>query len=169
MKRIFLCGLVTALGALGLSALPAFSADSGALNMTVAVASPCLTVAPDSGTFGPKSFSASAEAPATTDLDTRPTVTNCSQTSEALFVRATDALGSGGASWTLTDPQSIGVNHYALKSGSQALDSRDAPVTSGPLAAGDLIRPVVLLYMPTAGSDGSGQTMSMSLTYTATF
>jgi hypothetical protein len=169
MKRIFLCGLVTALGALGLSVLPAFSADSGSLNMTVAVASPCLTVAPESGTFGPKSFSASAETPSTTELDTRPTVTNCSQTSESLFVKGTDAVGSGGASWTLTDPQSIGVNHYALKSGSQALGVRDEPVASGSLAAGDIVRPPVLLYMPTGGSDGGGQTMSMSLTYTATF
>jgi hypothetical protein len=137
--------------------------------MTVAVASPCLTVTPDSGTFGPQTFSASAESPSTTDLDTRPTVTNCSGSSEPLFVKGTDALGDAGATWTLAAPQTIAVNRYALKSGSQALTVTSESVASGLLAAGDVIRPFVVLYMPTAGSDGAGQTMSMSLTYTATF
>ena len=168
MRRILVCGLVAGVAAFGLSAVPALSADSGTLNMSVAVASPCLTVSPEAGTFGPKTFSPSAESPSTTDLDTRPTVTNCSASSEPLFVRGTNAVGAG-ATWTLADPQSIAVNRYALRSGSQALTVTDAPVASGALAAGDVIRPVVVLYMPTAGSDGAGQTMSMSLTYTATF
>jgi hypothetical protein len=169
MRRIFLGGLVAGIVVLSLSALPALGADSGTLNMSVAVASPCLTIAPESAAFAAQTFSASAESPSTTDLDTRPTVTNCSESSEALFVRGTDAVGSVGARWTLGDPQSIAVNHYALKSGSQALSVGNEPVASGPLAAGDVTRPAVVLYMPTAGSDGSGQTMSMSLTYTATF
>jgi hypothetical protein len=169
MRRILLFSLITALAALSLSALPAFSADSGAVNMTIEVASPCILVAPDNVALEPATFSASEESPSKSLTKSSHQVQNCAGKSEPLFARTTNAVGSTGATWLIVHPQTIGLNRYALQLDSQPLSASDEAVSSGPLAAGEARTFNLMLWMPTAGSDGSGQTMSMSLTYTATF
>jgi hypothetical protein len=169
MKRWLYVGTgLAAAVALFASAAPAFTADNGTVDMTVQVASPCITVSPSSVTFGTKSFSLSAESPVSTDASDRPAVTNCSTSTESLFVRGSEALGSVGARWTLGTPETIAVNRYGLRLNGQAVAlSNDAFGT--PLAAADKRLALPVLFMPLAGSDGSGQTMSMSVTFTATF
>ena len=159
---------IAAAAALAVSATPAFTAGEGTVNLSIQVASPCITVSPDNSTFAPRTFSVSAAAPTTSDAADRPRVVNCSEAAESLFVRATDATGSFGASWQLVDPAGIDVDKYALKVGAQAASRANQP-WGFRLAAGDLADPPLVLYMPVAGSSGSGQTMSMSLTFTATF
>jgi type 1 fimbria pilin len=168
MKRLITLVGIAATAVLAAAAAPAFTADQGTVNLTVQVASPCITVSPDSTSFGAKSFSVSAESPSSTDAADRPQVTNCSASAESLFVSGTDAVGSLGAKWALGTPETIGANRYGLKVAGQAA-TKSNQALGGPLAAGDLRRDTLVLFMPIAGSDGSGQTMSMSLTYTATF
>jgi hypothetical protein len=169
MKRwTVISGLAVAAAVFAASAAPALTADRGTVNMTVQVASPCLTVSPESIAFPAASFSTSAESPSTTEAPDRATVTNCSASSESLFFNATDAVGSVGAKWALGSPQSIGINRYGLRVASQEASAGNQSL-NGALAAGDVRRDPLVLVMPTAGSDGAGQTMSMSLTYTATF
>ena len=168
MKRwIYIAVGIAALSVFAVSATPAFTADNGTVNMTIQVASPCITVSPQSVEFTPKTFSASATEPTTSDASAMPEVTNCAAASESLFMQASNAAGSLGAQWSLTSPSGIGVNQYALKVGQQA--ATPGLAAFGSLAAGDTRKNPLVLYMPTAGSAGSGQTMSMSVTFTATF
>jgi hypothetical protein len=137
--------------------------------MTIEVASPCILVAPDNVALEPATFSASAESPSKSLTKSSHQVQNCAGKSEPLFARVTDAAGSTGATWLIVHPQTIGLNRYALQLDTEPLSTSNQAVSSGPLLSGES-RPFDLtLWMPTAGSDGAGQTMSMSLTYTATF
>jgi hypothetical protein len=168
MKRWITLVGIAASAVLAAAATPAFTADQGTVNLTVQVASPCITVSPDSTSFGPMSFSASAESPSSKDAADRPRITNCSASAESLFVQGTDAVGSLGARWTLGTPETIGRNRYGLKVGAQSATATNQPLGAA-LAAGDVREYPLALFMPTSGSDGSGQTMSMSATYTAAF
>jgi hypothetical protein len=169
MKRRLYIG--TGLGAavaLLAAAAPAFTADQGTINMSVQVASPCITVSPTDVSFGTKSFSPSAESPVSTDGSDRPAVRNCATSTESLYVRGSEAVGSLGARWALGTPETIAVNRYGLRVNGQAVALSNDPFGT-PLAAADTRLALPILFMPLAGSDGSGQTMSMSVTITATF
>ena len=169
MRRMLLTCLAAGLAAAALSALPASGADSGTVNMTISVASPCLLISPDHVEFPPTSFSPSAESPRKAEGKHSHQVSNCSETTEPIFAKGTDAVGSVGAHWALVDAPGIDVNKYALDLGHQHVTRSDQAVVSGPLAPGEDRLMDLFLWMPTVGSAGSGQTMSMSLTYTATF
>ena len=168
MKRFIPIVAMAAAAVLAVSATPAFTADQGTVNMTIAVASPCITVSPQNIAFPGSTFSPSVESPSKSEAGNRVDVTNCSESSESLFISATDASGSLGASWTLGTPGTIDINRYGLLVGTQPATKSNQPIGS-PLTAGNIRRDPLMLYMPLAGSSGSGQTMSMSLTYTATF
>jgi hypothetical protein len=168
MNRLVTLVAATAAAVLAACATPAFTADQGAVNLTVQVAAPCITVTPDSTSFGPMSFSVSAESPTSRDAAGRPEVTNCSASAESVYVQGTDAVGSLGAHWELGAPDTIARNRYALKVGTQAATIGNQAL-GAPLAPGGVRRDPLVLFMPTGGSDGSGQTMSMSVTFTATF
>jgi hypothetical protein len=181
MKRriavIATCALCAA--GLGLSALPARGADSGQVTLTIQVATPCLNVGPASLLFPSKAFSASAASPSTATASPRHVVTNCGGASELLFVRGSNAASAAsGATWALVPPANIDTNKYGLELdewdvakaasiGGPSLSIQDKPLSS--LAPSKPREFDARITLPTSGSDGGGQTMGMSITYTATF
>ena len=171
MKRRIAIASAVALGvgAFAVSALPAGAADSASVNLSIAVASPCILVSHDNVQFDPATFSPSVDSPTTSLAKSSYQVANCSQKSEPLFVKATDASGPNGAAWTLVNRTNIGVNQYGLEVDHQALSKVDQAVASGALLPSESRPTSQLLFMPLTGSDGAGQTMSLSITYTATF
>jgi hypothetical protein len=164
-----------------LSPLPALGAESGSVALSIQVATPCITVGPASLVFPSKTFSVSSASPSTATASPRHVVTNCGGSTELLFARGSNATNAGGsaATWTLVPPASIDTNKYAL-----ALDEWDVAKSASvggpalslqdkPLSSLDPSKPPrefdAVITLPTAGSDGAGQTMGMSITYTATF
>jgi hypothetical protein len=177
VKRLLL--IVGAVAVSFAAAVPAFGGGSGSLALSIEVATPCLTVGPSAVSFPSRGFSVSAATPSTVDASPRHTVTNCTGSSELLFVRGSNAAGTGAAAWALVSATSIDTNKYGL-----ALHEWDAATATHKggavlslqdqaLSTIDPARPPrefdATLTMPTVGSDGAGQTMSMSVTYTATF
>jgi len=158
------------------SAAPGLAADSGAVSAQVTVAAPCITVSTTAIDFGAQSLSTIAVK----DL----TYANCGPVDEKIYGRATNASGNS-ASWTL-DPAFVGgascgsgspINKYALNSyqnnnnsasGFTMLSTTDQLIET--IAGGATgSRDRVVITMPCAGSSGVGQTMSFTLTFTATY
>jgi hypothetical protein len=185
-------------GILILSALPTFGASSATVPMSVSVQAPCITV--DLGTatkidFGSQGFS---YPPPTGGLsiaqNSTPKVINCGSGSEDVFVKSTNAAGSGTGAWSLeptftwVNPvdsgRSIcdfGSNKFALGArmynGTNLLSTQILNVTTtdqklfqaGPSSGSPVpsYRAESTLIMPCIGSSGGGETMSFQLTYTA--
>lgn len=187
--------VTVALAAVALaSAVPAFTADSGTVTVVLTAeetaATPCLTVGPGTLDLGTAAFSTPA---ARSELRSRtPGVQteNCGTAPENVAVMGTDAVGPGGT-WALgywvTDssggnPCDAGANVYFLQTnGSTAGVSlqataitkasrllgtapNDDPGVWGPGATADI---ALGLTMPCQGSNGAGETKSLSVTFTA--
>jgi hypothetical protein len=174
VKRLAIIAVATA--AFVLSAVPAFGDSTGAVAMSIEVAAPCVTISPASVTFPSKPFSPSPTSPVFSIANTEHGVTNCSAGGEQIFARGSNATGTSGASWTLADATSaIGVDKYALRLEGTSSEGWKGVVTLSladqlvkALGAGSSLTFGAGLYMPTVESSGAGQTMSMSVTYTAT-
>jgi hypothetical protein len=164
--------LALATTAFAVSAVPAFGDSTGSVAMSIEVAAPCLTISPASVTFPSKPFTTSPSTPVRALSTQQHSVTNCSGGSEQIFARGSNATGTSGASWALGS--SVGVDNYALAIEAQGglghatvqLSLADQLVKS--VDGGASLAVDAYLYMPTAESSGAGQTMAMSVTYTAT-
>lgn len=174
MKRLTIIAVATA--AFVSSAVPAFGDSTGSVAMSIEVAAPCVTISPASVTFPSKPFGASPTSPVNSFASQEHGVTNCSAGSEQIYARGSNATGTSGASWTLVNGSlSIGVDKYALhlegtssEGGKAVLTLSLADQLAKALGAGSSLTFLTTLTMPTAESSGAGQTMSMSVTYTAT-
>ena len=175
--------VLSALPAIGASVLPPPGADTstGSVSAKVTVAAPCLTVNPDSISFGSLGFSADdlnqTAGNATPFIHT---VTSCAPSDQKLFVKGSDAFNeSGTVKWTLRPANTcIGTpntNFYGLRASENGALSgvyRDLQTTNllvRAMTASEAIPMRALLWMPCAGSNGAGETMSMQIVYTATF
>lgn len=152
------------------SATSTLAADNGSVDAQVTVATPCIVVTPSVLDFGTVPFGGLAGLALQ--------YTNCGQADENIYGRATDASGPSGT-WSL-DPlrascaASPGVNQYRIDvyGNSNALvrplglvDSSIELLGSGASSVDTL----VAIFMPCAGSDGIGESMSFQITFTATF
>lgn len=166
------------------SALPAFGADSGTVDATVTVATPCILISPPTVDFGSMAFRDGSEEYA--DLVANPQTigyTNCSEAAENIFARGTNAADANGAtaSWALDPglascPQTPDVFGMALTDATLggvqlALDNAQlegalAPALAPGATGGFNMWHVI---MPCTGSSGAGATMAMSVIFTATF
>jgi hypothetical protein len=89
-------------------------------------------------------------------------------------VKGTNATSTtSSATWNLSGSFSPAQNQFGLELRSSAgggtfvdLDPVDRVWRTMPAGATDLIRTTI--HMPTAGSDGGGETMTMQIVYTAT-
>lgn len=162
------------------SALPVLAADSGTVEATVTVATPCLIVTPNQVDFGTLPFSAIA-GPLSSGVESV-SYTNCSEASQRVYGRGTDATGGSGTeafSWTLTSLPACGsvdnpvLNQYALVAADGVNPATPLSLTDQQLevVAGGAQGTVSMLglYMPCAGSDGVGAIVSFQAIFTATF
>jgi hypothetical protein len=175
MKRLLISTGAVAVTAVyfALAALPAFGDSSGSVAMSIEVAAPCVTISPASVAFPSSPFSTSTTTPTWVMASPGHSVTNCSAGKESVYAKGSNATGSSGASWTLASW--VGVDAYVLQlAGSTpeggkpkvTLTLTDQLVTQ---VGSSLSMPVdASLGMPVVESSGAGQTMSMSVTYTAT-
>ena len=160
---------------LALLAPPALAAETGTVDATVTVASPCITVGDpiDYGTLG---FAPTGSVPSPATGTT--TYQNCSSEVEVVDALGTDASGTG-ASWTLQDQQpclgTTDLNEYRveLKDWEQisfALSSTVArPVDPAFAVSAVPTTLTTYLYMPCSGSSGAGLTMSFQIQLIAHF
>jgi hypothetical protein len=159
---------------LGGLASPVLAEEAVTVDATVTMAAPCLTVSTPSLDFGVTHFSTDAN-PGVGDQPI--TYTSCSAASERVFVRGTDAaeVGGGTTAWTLSATtngcdQDLGPNvfklvAYRLSGPIWNLGKFDQQVeTLDPGADGSLDR--IQFTAPCVGSDGSGATLSFSITAT---
>lgn len=191
MKKRWL-GTIAALAvaALAVGVVPAFTADNGTVTVTVSVqapAAPCLTVTPGSVDFGTLPFSASNAAVDRSQASSNITFNNCGTAGQNLLGSTTNATGPGG-SWTPlaytgavlpcglsgTDPNQFYLDIFGF-TGSPSLFMTGTPApmltsAGGPpevFPAGDprLIRMTII--MPCQGSNGAGETKTLTATFTA--
>jgi hypothetical protein len=177
MKRLIAVAsaLAVATGYFVLSALPAFSADTGTVNAKVTVASPCIAVQVAGGSidFGTLTFSTPTTVVRPGNGNT--TITNCATTNENISARGTDATGAN-ATWTLVGtlfpyPCTHGTDKYGLDvekvgPGAVALTTQDQLLGNAP--PGQVQHPFnTTIFMPCTGSSGAGQTMNFQIVYTA--
>jgi len=184
MRKYFLATVALALVALTASAVPAFTADSGTVTVSVtaqAPPAPCVTVTPGTVNFGTLPFSADAGA-GISEGDTDVDIANCGTAGQNLLGATTDAVGPSGA-WTplpylgTVDPCAAPNRFYLYLFGFTTpalfMTATPAPVTTtliGPTAA---VFPVGVktfrlgIYMPCRGSNGAGETKALTATFTA--
>ena len=179
MRRILLLLTAAALAAgyFVLSALPASGETSGQVTASVQVdvAAPCITLDNTAISFGTLPFSTATsiyQNSGSPDV----TYTNCSSRAEQIFVRGSDATGTGNALWGLVSDAALCPNldrfnaavwpagdeagRVNLTTSEQLLRSTDAGA-SQPTHA--------YIWMPCTGSTGAGQLMTMSINFTAVF
>jgi hypothetical protein len=176
MKRWLIAGL--AVVGIVASTMPAFADGTGRVDAHVTVASPCITVSPTSVDFGTVPFVSSNANPL--DYIERPfTIATCGMV-ERLLGRGSDATSAGGAAvgWALGSSTDIcpQANVYGAAFGYHTVPGATSwiPLTtidSAVLPATSPIGPDPLdfslgLRMPCVGSDGGGQLMNFSYTFT---
>jgi type 1 fimbria pilin len=184
MRKHLVGTLVAAAVALAACAAPAFTADSGTLTVSItaqAPAAPCLTVTPGNVYFDTRPFSISSAISVGAKTIT---VNNCGTVSQNLLGSATDATGPGG-SWT---PRAFGPNPNpcaALNQFYLSIIAFGGPGTylymtgtAAPVLVSDTGPPAVFpvgdkeflmqFTMPCQGSNGAGETKTLSVTLTAT-
>ena len=166
-------GVVTVTGTAG--------ADNGSVTTTIEAQEapgPCILLDTSNIDYGVQAFSTSLTPRSATG---QVTVTNCGVEAEDIFARGADATGAS-ATWTLTTPPgpsrntcdlgSGGVNEYGHAvnaSGNPAildLTTTNQTYQSG-LGATAGVATDTTLSMPCSGSDGAGELMSTSITFTA--
>lgn len=182
---------VAALAAAGLAAgaVPAFTADSGSVTVTITAetqATPCITVAPTSLDFGTMAFSTAGSLSTrfVGGAGTSPTVTNCGTAGQSLTLTGSNATGTSG-SWTISGDvrgtnQCPTLDRFNL-TGHRELDANQGiHLTTFPrqvLAPGGtdpyVQNPDVAdnfgftLDMPCDGSNGGGEQKTLTVTFTA--
>ena len=193
MKR---CLVITAvLAAIAGSALPAFGADSGTVNMTITVASSCITLQSTTLSFPALPFSvpdpSSSRSGVASAGGSFGNITNCGGQTEKLYAHGTDAAGAGSstAHWSLIGPAAFpasknpcalspSTDRYevtattsdpttAAARGSVDLGSADQLLDT--LGGGAAADGAAQIWMPCSGSSGGGETMSFQVIYTASF
>jgi hypothetical protein len=190
MMRRRLAAATTALVALtaAVSAVPAFTADTGSIVGTVtagAPPAPCIQLSTTTLDYGTLSFAANGShsmAVAGSGVD----VTNCSAAVSTFAMAGTDASGPGG-SWSLTDRWQIcdgSLNKYGLLqielpeafTGQYLVTTprglvHRRPPTNDPFQTfnpGESEALGFSVAMPCVGSNGAGQTFSFTIGLTAT-
>ena len=174
--------LAVLVAALGATAVPAFTADSGTVTLSVtaqAPAAPCLEINTTNIDFGTQPFSQPNNPISPLDGFA---LRNCGQANEHVAAAGTDAVGAQGA-WTLTSqldsagPCQAGVDKYALNVGGLGDISvllANTPQLLGFNSAAHVFEPSptfsplgVRLFMPCQGSNGAGETKTFSASFTA--
>lgn len=197
MSKFAFVTVVLAAAAFAAGAVPAFSADSGAVNLTItaeAPPAPCLLVSPAGIDFGTQPFSKPGvrnqgygATPARTE--------SCSTAPQNVSVVGTDATGPSGnwelAFWATEAPangnpcESARRNIYFLGTNGSSGDTtlvRDAitktprllsdydasnTIIPGVWQPGGVANIQLELIMPCEGSNGAGEQKSLSITFTA--
>ena len=185
MRKHLVGTLVVGALALAASAAPAFTADSGTLTVSItarAPAAPCLTVTPGTVNFGTLPFSANANS-GLSEGEADITANNCGTAGQNLLGSTSNATGPGG-SWT---PLALGssfnpcvaldrfyLSIFGFTTPALYMTGTAAPVLAslgGPPAvfpAGDAKVFRLTFTMPCQGSNGAGETKTLSATFTAT-
>jgi hypothetical protein len=182
---------VAALAAAGLSAgaVPAFTADTGSVTVTITAqpaAAPCITISPTTLDFGTLPFS-TAGALSTRFIGgagTTPTVTSCGTAPQTMTVATTNASGTSG-SWTPAGQNydanpCPAVNVFNLTGHREASANDTIRLTTTPtlVPAVGGIGPYIqapgasdnfgfTLNMPCQGSTGAGEQKTLTVTFTA--
>ena len=186
LKRLLAVGLIVgAVASLGLSAGPVFGDDNVVVTATVTPATPCVTVTSLTISYGTRSFATSSTGDSSATADPL-TVVNCGDTSENVWARGADATGAS-ATWSLSSlgtqttcyqdgfSSPVTLNRYKHRidvgTGASLLDIYLTinNAAMGSLAGGNGVQVIPMLYMPCSGSDGAGQLMSTTITFTATY
>ena len=152
---------------------PVFATDNGTVDAQVTVATPCITVSPQSLDFGTLPFSTAAG----TSTQAMPVeISNCGAGPEQLYGRGTDASLGGATVWSLVSDQTpcaAGVNTFNLIFLSSTPPNTYASTTDQLLetvgSGGVANNGAVSIAMPCVGSDGAAQTLSFQILFTATF
>jgi hypothetical protein len=190
MKKRWLATVAAlAAAALAATAVPAFTADTGTVAVTVtaqAAATPCITVAPTTLDFGTLAFSTAGVLSRRFigGSGTSPTVTNCGTADQFMTLATSNASGPSG-SWTPTGAADgtnpcPAVNSFNITGHREADANQGIRLTSSPVlvpAVGG-IGPYIqgpgvsdnfgfTLNMPCQGSNGAGEQKSLTLTFTA--
>jgi hypothetical protein len=169
---------VLAAATLAAGAVPAFTADSGTITVSITAqappAAPCIELLDPPGTlvdFGTHAFS-TLNQPSGAPGDVEPTFRNCSTADEKVLIHGVDATAPP-VTWTL-DPngpypcgESSPRNAYQLVSrvdGASPLFLATTPATRLASAAPGATHTLALdLIMPCSGSDGAGRTFTTSI------
>lgn len=168
MRAIRRAGLALALGGvLAANAAPTFAADTGSVEATVTVATPCILVITTAIDFGSTPF---ANPDPVGISSAGVSYQNCSDSIEHIWVGGTDATGPS-ATWEL-DGQAPAtcagtLNAFQLWFANLYVSEEYRELEL--LGANASNAHSAQLYMPCVGSDGAGQTMSFQLTLSATF
>jgi hypothetical protein len=190
MKKRWLATVAAlAAAALAMSAVPAFTADTGTVAVTVtaqAAATPCITVAPTTLDFGTLAFSTAGVLSRRFigGTGTSPTVANCGTADQFMTLATTNATGPSG-SWTPTGAADgtnpcPAVNSFNITGHREADANQGIRLTStpalvpavggvGPYMQGPNVSDNFgfTLNMPCQGSNGAGEQKSLTLTFTA--
>jgi len=190
MKKRWLATVAAlAAAALAVSAVPAFTANTGAVTVTVTAqpaATPCITVAPTTLDFGALAFSTAGALSRRFigGAGTSPTVANCGTADQFMTLATTNATGLSG-SWTPTGAADgtnpcPAVNSFNITGHREADANQGIRLTSTPVlvpAVGGVGAYVqapgisdnfgFTLDMPCQGSNGAGEQKSLTLTFTA--
>ena len=190
MKKRWLATIAAlAAAALVLTAVPAFTADTGTVAVTVtaqAAATPCITVVPTTLDFGTLAFSTAGVLSRRFigGAGVSPTVTNCGTADQFMTLATTNATGTSG-SWTPTGAADgtnpcPAVNTFNITGHREADANQGIRLTGSPalVPAVGGIGPYLqgpgvsdnfgfTLNMPCQGSNGAGEQKSLTLTFTA--
>jgi hypothetical protein len=191
MRTTRLLWTIAALATAGLiaGAVPAFTADSGTVAVTMTAqpaATPCVTVAPPALDFGTLAFSTSGALSRrfVGGAGVSPTVANCGTADQFMTITGSNATGTSG-SWTISGDadgtnQCPTVGRFNLTGHREADANQEIRLTTSPVlvrAVGG-VGPYVqgpglsdnfgfTLDMPCQGSNGAGEQKSLTLTFTA--
>ena len=180
MRKYLISTLTIVVVAAAATAVPAFTADSGTVTATVtaqAPPAPCITLSRSTVDFGTLPFSDPAVSP--TPLHTASPavrVTSCSTAAENVFGAVSDAAIASGGSWDVTDRNDSNTCDVGLNSSKPGWnhpnisgrlynprpDGSFAPQPPLALAASAGADVTYWIQMPCRGSDGAGQTASMT-------
>jgi len=183
MRTRLLCFFGFVAAAIATTAVPAFTADTQSLSLTVTAqppAAPCVEFATPPGTrvdFGSAPFSTQS-VPSERTGNVAPRFSNCSTATESFLIAGTDAA-SGSSTWALgeiTSPcqplntldlvYSIDTYGYSrIATTSTALRNLHTGATT--FVAGEAHDLGLAITMPCLGSVGGGQSFSLSVTITA--
>jgi hypothetical protein len=181
LRKLAFAATAASLAVLVGGAVPALSSESGAVAVSVsaeAPAAPCLTVTPASVDFGTRPFSGASPSLGRADLTFR----NCGTAIENVLGSATDASSPAGT-WTLVQrfggtvspcPTLDTFNLNITVTGAGGLPFgytpaplRDANAQIGAFSPGVSYPGQLDLTMPCQGSNGPGETKTLTATFTA--
>jgi hypothetical protein len=189
-RRLLLTVAALATAGLVAGAVPAFTADSGSVTVTVtaqAAATPCITVAPTTLDFGTLAFSTAGTLSRRFigGAGVSPTVTNCGTAGQNMTMTGSNATGTSG-SWNIsgaadgTNPCPA-VNSFNLTGHRESDANQGIHLTTGAVlvrapggilpyeqGAGASDNFGFTLNMPCQGSNGAGEQKTMTVMFTAT-